>query len=97
MVEAAFAAMAQVPKCKLIYFDIAGRAEYIRLACAYGGVELEDVRVSREEFLSMREKGVFPAQVPYAYFSYIDEKQVVHETSMSQSVAMLKVESCRTQ
>jgi hypothetical protein len=35
---------------KLIYFDIAGRAEMIRLALHIGGIEFEDVRVGREEF-----------------------------------------------
>ena len=83
--------MAQIPKCKLYYFDVAGRAEFIRLACVYGGVELEDIRITKDDLARMRETGEIPGQVPYAYFGYIDEKQVVHETAVSQSIAILKV------
>jgi hypothetical protein len=38
----------------LIYFDIPGKAEAIRLCAAVGHVELEDVRVMREEFNALQ-------------------------------------------
>eukprot|EP00922_Rhytidocystis_sp_ex-Travisia-forbesii_P034980 GHVS01051955.1.p1 GENE.GHVS01051955.1~~GHVS01051955.1.p1 ORF type:complete len:213 (+),score=25.84 GHVS01051955.1:105-743(+) len=50
--------MAPNGKPTLIYFDITGRAESIRLAFHVGGVDFEDKRISREEFEKM--KGGFP-------------------------------------
>lgn len=41
-------------KPKIIYFDIRGRAEAIRLLLEDVGVDYEDVRVSREEWPEMR-------------------------------------------
>ena len=50
---------------RLIYFDIPGKAEAIRLCAAVAGVPLEDVRVTREEFAEMKAKGELPyGQVP---------------------------------
>ena len=50
---------------KLIYFDIPGKAEAIRLCAAVGGVQLDDVRTSREKFHEMRDSGELPfGQVP---------------------------------
>ena len=50
---------------KLIYFDIPGKAEAIRLCAAVGGVQLDDVRISREKFHEMRDSGELPfGQVP---------------------------------
>lgn len=43
-------AAARMAPLKLLYFDIAGRAEMIRLALHIGGVDFEDVRIGREEF-----------------------------------------------
>lgn len=34
-----------MPAYKLVYFPARGRAEMIRLAFAYGGIEFEDVRM----------------------------------------------------
>lgn len=42
---------------KLTYFPIQGPAEPIRLALVLSGVAFEDVRVSRDEMLAMREAG----------------------------------------
>jgi hypothetical protein len=39
---------------KLYYFDIAGKAEAIRLACVYSDFNFEDIRLSREEFTNMK-------------------------------------------
>ena len=41
---------------RLIYFDIPGKAEAIRLCAAVAGVPLEDVRVTREEFAEKMEE-----------------------------------------
>ena len=43
---------------KLIYFDIAGKAEAIRLMFAFTGMAFEDYRFSsREEFMEMKASG----------------------------------------
>lgn len=47
------------PKIKLTYFDVFGRAGPIRLALAVGGIEFEDVRLTREEFLAQKEAGAY--------------------------------------
>eukprot|EP00927_Polykrikos_kofoidii_P052971 TRINITY_DN47043_c0_g1_i1.p1 TRINITY_DN47043_c0_g1~~TRINITY_DN47043_c0_g1_i1.p1 ORF type:complete len:244 (-),score=29.76 TRINITY_DN47043_c0_g1_i1:68-799(-) len=50
---------------RLIYLDIKGLAEPIRLVFAVGGVPFEDVRVSYEEVAAMRAAGRLPfGQVP---------------------------------
>jgi len=50
---------------RLIYFDIPGKAEAIRLCAAVAGVPLEDVRVTRDEFAAMKAAGQLPyGQVP---------------------------------
>ena len=50
---------------KLIYFDIPGKAEAIRLCAAVGKVAMEDVRITRDEFAAMKESGRLPfGQVP---------------------------------
>mmetsp|Transcript_27937 Transcript_27937/g.49567 ORF Transcript_27937/g.49567 Transcript_27937/m.49567 type:complete len:226 (+) Transcript_27937:103-780(+) len=56
----------QQPKLKLYYFDLKGKAEPIRLLCAYSGLELEDYKFStRDEFLAMKEGTRLPfGQVP---------------------------------
>jgi glutathione S-transferase len=52
-------------KLELIYFDIPGKAEAIRLAAAVGNVPLEDVRVTRDKFREMKTSGELPyGQVP---------------------------------
>lgn len=55
-------------KLKLYYFDIAGKGECIRLACAYGGIHLEDVRIpmdNRETFEQLKKEGKLPfGQLP---------------------------------
>ena len=41
-----------MPRYKLTYFPIRGRAEYIRIVFAVGGVEFENVRVNPEEWFT---------------------------------------------
>jgi glutathione S-transferase len=53
------------PKLKLYYFNLAGKGEAIRLACAYGGVPLEDFRMHANEFHELKVSGKIPfGQVP---------------------------------
>lgn len=40
---------------KLVYFDLKGLAEGIRYLLHYGGLEFEDVRISREEYPNIKE------------------------------------------
>lgn len=42
------------PKLKLTYFNIKGKAEFIRLVLAYGQLEFEDERVTSDEFREMK-------------------------------------------
>lgn len=50
---------------ELIYFDIPGKGEAIRLAAAYAGLPLVDNRISREEFVRLKENGELKyGQVP---------------------------------
>lgn len=50
---------------KLIYFDIPGKAEAIRLCAAVGKVAMDDVRITRDEFTAMKESKQLPfGQVP---------------------------------
>jgi hypothetical protein len=39
---------------KLYYFDVAGKAEALRLACVQAGLAFEDVRLSREQFRALQ-------------------------------------------
>ena len=64
---------------KLIYFDIPGKAEAIRLCAAVGKVEMEDVRITRDEFAAMKESGRLPyGQVPALE---VDGGQVLAQSS----------------
>lgn len=52
-------------QAKLYYFDLAGKGEAIRLACAHSGFPLQDVRITKDEMLAMKEIGKLPfGQVP---------------------------------
>jgi len=44
-------------KIKLFYFDVAGKGEPIRLACIYGNLPFEDIRVDREGFEELIDEG----------------------------------------
>eukprot|EP00933_Yihiella_yeosuensis_P013854 TRINITY_DN12648_c0_g1_i1.p1 TRINITY_DN12648_c0_g1~~TRINITY_DN12648_c0_g1_i1.p1 ORF type:complete len:240 (+),score=41.16 TRINITY_DN12648_c0_g1_i1:64-783(+) len=59
--------MAQVDPglLELRYFDFPGKGQSIRLACALGGLSLKDSRLSREEFLDLKQQGELPfGQLP---------------------------------
>eukprot|EP00463_Aulacantha_scolymantha_P002656 TRINITY_DN33_c0_g1_i16.p1 TRINITY_DN33_c0_g1~~TRINITY_DN33_c0_g1_i16.p1 ORF type:complete len:189 (+),score=29.74 TRINITY_DN33_c0_g1_i16:166-732(+) len=50
---------------ELVYFDAKGRAESIRIALHFAGIEFRDVRLDRETFGKMKKNGLFPfGQVP---------------------------------
>ena len=51
---------------ELIYFDIPGKAEAIRLACNHASINLKDTRISRDKFMAMKSSGELKfGQVPY--------------------------------
>eukprot|EP00948_MAST-09A_sp_MAST-9A-sp1_P000864 g864.t1 len=79
-----------VPKLKLMYFNIPGKGEPIRLACSYLKIPFEDYRFkSREEFLSLKESGELPfGQVPCLKIQSNDSD--ADEKSLVQSIAILK-------
>jgi glutathione S-transferase len=50
---------------ELVYFDIPGKGEPIRLACAYAGIELKDTRIDRATLSALKEDGTLRyGQVP---------------------------------
>ncbi|CAM9153105.1 unnamed protein product, partial [Ectocarpus fasciculatus] len=68
---------------KLYYFDIPGKAEAARLACQYAGYPIEDVRLSREEFLAMKEAGRLP-------FGQVPVMDIGDGTMIGQSAAIMR-------
>lgn len=64
---------------KLYYFNIPGKGEPIRLACAFAGYPLEDIRMDRSEFLAMKESGKLKyGQVPALE---IAENQMINQST----------------
>ena len=50
---------------QLIYFDVYGKAEAIRMMLHHAKVKFEDVRLTSEQFQSRKAAGEFPAgQLP---------------------------------
>jgi len=83
MAEEPAAKRARSDKPKLLYFNIAGKAEAIRLAFHYGGIDFEDYRFAdRTEFMKMKESGELQfGQVPAL---------VVGGQTLTQSAAILR-------
>lgn len=55
----------ELPTLELQYFNLAGKAEGVRLALAYAGVKFKDTRFTFEEFSKLKADGVLPfGQVP---------------------------------
>ena len=62
----------------LYYFDLYGRAEPIRMLLNHAKVEFEDKRLTNEEFVEMRDKGLLPSgQVPL----WEDQGRQVNQTA----------------
>lgn len=49
-----------MPKLKLTYFNMPGRAEPVRLALKINGVDFEDNRISGPEFGALRQSDALP-------------------------------------
>ena len=60
--------MAAADKPKLYYFDISGRAEIARLMFVYLGIEFDDVRFTRDEWIS-----TYKAQAPLGMAPFYEE------------------------
>lgn len=71
------------PKLKLYYFNIAGKGEAIRLACAYGGVPLEDFRMHANEFHELKVSGKLA-------FGQVPALSVNDDTMIFQSAAIMR-------
>lgn len=76
--------MSDEPRYELVYFDIRGRAEQIRLIFAYAGVEYVDTAIDRNRW--SEEKKNFPlGQVPVLY-----ERSDAGELLIPQSLAIVR-------
>lgn len=75
--------VSKVPKLKLYYFNIAGKGEAIRLACAYGGVPLEDFRMHANEFHDLKVSGKLA-------FGQVPALSVNDDTILTQSAAIMR-------
>jgi len=72
----------QPPHLRLTYFDVPGRAEPIRWSLIEAEIEFEDERLSKEEFIALKDSGKLPfGQVPILY---------VDNVIFSQSSALLR-------
>ncbi|POM58089.1 Glutathione S-transferase [Phytophthora palmivora] len=69
-----------LPKLKLTYFPIPGRAEPIRLAFFIGGIEFEDERLSFEEYEKVK------SELPFNQLPILE----VNGEPVSQSLAILR-------
>ena len=87
-----------VTSCRFISTDPLYLVRLSLCVCVYvyayrlGGVELDDVRLTRDEIKEMRESGALPPtkEIPVAFLSYVDERHVKHELVMAQSVSILR-------
>mmetsp|Transcript_9429 Transcript_9429/g.24125 ORF Transcript_9429/g.24125 Transcript_9429/m.24125 type:complete len:225 (-) Transcript_9429:72-746(-) len=85
---------AAISKVKLFYFNIKGKGEPVRLACHLAGLEIEDVRVDREEFQRMKAENAIPfGQLPYAQF-YSQDGAVVCEIAQMRAILRTIARAC---
>lgn len=71
------------PKLKLFYFNIPGKGEAIRLACAYGGVPLDDFRMHSDDFHELKVSGKLA-------FGQVPALEVNGESMLFQSAAIMR-------
>jgi hypothetical protein len=71
------------PKLKLYYFNIPGKGEAIRLACAYGEIPLDDFRMHANEFHELKVSGKIP-------FGQVPALSVDDDTMLFQSAAIMR-------
>jgi len=73
------------PKLELVYFDIAGRAEPLRLICSIGNVEFTDTRLSKEEWVQMK------PQTPYGQLPIlkVEGKTIAESNAISRYLGRL--------
>jgi len=65
---------------ELVYFNMEGRAEAIRLACKHGNVAIRDVRINKDIFQKMKKDGVLPFdQLPVLF---VDGEPLAQSTSI---------------
>ena len=65
---------------ELIYFDIPGKGEAIRLACAYAGIDLKDTRINGATLAALKEDGTLRyGQVPALLVG--DGKAVINQSN----------------
>ena len=67
-----------MPHYKLYYFDIRGRAEITRLLFKQAGVEFEDKRLTKEEWVAMKSNpGECETLLSLVYISFHTSKKFV--------------------
>ena len=73
---------------KLYYFDIPGKGEAIRLLCAHYNIQLEDIRLSPEEFQKLKQNEILKfGQVPALVLN--DETVLVQSASIMRYLGKL--------
>eukprot|EP00039_Didymoeca_costata_P005673 m.83559 g.83559 ORF g.83559 m.83559 type:complete len:162 (+) comp12927_c0_seq1:167-652(+) len=68
---------------EIIYFDIRGKAEPLRLICAQGGLEFKDTRLTKDQFVEMKSNGELP-------YKQLPALKVGSETMLVQSAAIAR-------
>lgn len=82
-----FRVQMSVPSIRVIYFNIEGAAEKIRLALSYYGIPFEDVRPNGDEFATLRAEGKLPnGQLPIVE---IDGELFTQSPALARYVAKL--------
>ncbi len=83
-----------ISKVKHYYFGIKGKGEPIRIACHLAGLDIEDVKVDREEFQQMKADNKLPfGQLPFAQF-YSKEGELVCEIAQMRAILRTIAKVC---
>lgn len=73
----------RIPHLTLYYFDLPGKGEAIRLLCAYANLPLKDVRISRDDFIALKQSGRLA-------FGQVPALVVDDEHTLVQSAAIMR-------